>query len=53
MYDGGGTDGMWESVKKLNDAGIIPRKQDAKVFREGLQAEVFTEFRHHSSKGDW
>ena len=53
MYDGGSTDGMWESVKKLNHAGIIPCKQDAKVFREGLRVDVFNEFRHHSSKGDW
>ena len=53
VYDGGSTDGTWESVKKLNHSGIIPWKQDAKVFREGLRAEVFNEFRHQSSKGDW
>ena len=53
VYDGGSTDGTWEIVKKLNHSGIIPWKQDAKVFREGLRAEVFNEFRHQSSKGDW
>ncbi len=53
VYDGGSTDGTWESVKKLNHPRIIPWKQDAKVFREGLRAEVFNAFRHQSSKGDW
>lgn len=52
VYDGGSTDGTWESVKKLNHSRIIPWKQDAKVFREELRAEVFNEFRHQSSKGD-
>jgi glycosyltransferase involved in cell wall biosynthesis len=53
VYDGGSTDGTWESVKKLNHPGIIPWKQDAKVFSEGLRAEVFNAFRYQSSKGDW
>jgi Glycosyl transferase family 2 len=53
VYDGGSTDGTWESVKKLNHPGIVPWKQDTKVFREGLRAEVFNEFRHQSAKGDW
>ena len=53
VYDGGSTDGTWESLKELNHPGIIPWKQDPKVFREGLRAEVFNKFRHQSSKGDW
>lgn len=53
VYDGGSTDGTWEAVNKLNHPGIIPWKQDPKVFRDGLRAEVFNEFRHQSSKGDW
>jgi hypothetical protein len=53
VYDGGSADGTWEIVKKLNHSGIIPWKQDAKVFREALRADVFNEFRHRSSKGDW
>ena len=53
VYDGGSKDGTWESVKKLHHPGIIPWKQDAKVFSEGLRAEVFNAFRYQSSKGDW
>src|SRR5947199_9544230 len=49
VYDGGSTDGTWESVKKLNHSGIIPWKQDAKVFREGFRAEDFKKFRQQSS----
>jgi glycosyltransferase involved in cell wall biosynthesis len=53
VYDGGSTDGTWEIVKHLNDSHIIAWKQDGKVFKEGLRAEVFNEFRHRASNGDW
>jgi|ERR1017187_7767309 glycosyltransferase involved in cell wall biosynthesis len=53
VYDGQSTDGTWEIVKSLNHPRIIPWKQDGKVFKEGLRAEVFDEFRHLSSEGDW
>jgi glycosyltransferase involved in cell wall biosynthesis len=53
VYDGGSTDGTWEIVQGLNDPRIIAWKQDGKVFKEGLRAEVFNAFRHQSGKGDW
>ena len=53
VYDGGSTDGTWEIVQQLNHPQIIPWKQDGKVFKEGLRAEVFNEFRHQSKDGDW
>jgi glycosyltransferase involved in cell wall biosynthesis len=53
VYDGGSTDGTWEIVKSLNDPRIIAWRQDGKVFKEGLRADVFNEFRHQSSNGDW
>jgi len=37
----------------MRNPRIIPWKQDSKVFREGLRAEVFNEFRHQSAEGDW
>jgi glycosyltransferase involved in cell wall biosynthesis len=52
LYDGGSTDGTWGVVRQLTHSGIIPWKQDPKVFREGLCAEVFNEFRHQSSRED-
>lgn len=53
VYDGASTDGTWELVNVLNHPRIIPWKQDGKVFKEGLRAEAFNEFRHLSSEGDW
>lgn len=53
VYDGASTDGTWEIVKNLNQPQIIPWKQDGKVFKEGLRAEVFKAFRHQAVNGDW
>jgi hypothetical protein len=53
VYDGASTDATWEIVKSLNSSTIIPWKQNGTVFREGLRAEVFNEFRHLSAEGDW
>ena len=53
VYDGLSTDGTWEIVKALRSTKIIPWRQDGKVFKEGLRAEVFEAFRCNSSPGDW
>lgn len=53
VYDGVSTDKTWELVNSTNNPKIIPWKQDGKTFREGLRAEVFNEFRHNASEGDW
>jgi hypothetical protein len=53
VYDGASTDGTWDIVKGLKNSCVIPWKQDSKVFKEGLRAEVFDEFRHLSQDGDW
>jgi hypothetical protein len=53
VYDGASTDASWEIVKSLESTTIIPWKQDGKVFRDGLRAEVFNTFRHLSAEGDW
>lgn len=53
VYDGVSTDGTWETVQAMNHPRIIPWRQDAKPFSEGLRAEVFAAFRHQSREGDW
>jgi len=53
VYDGQSTDGTWEIVKSLSSEKIIPWKQDGKVFKEGLRAEVFDAFRNLATEGDW
>jgi glycosyltransferase involved in cell wall biosynthesis len=53
VYDGLSTDSTWDIVKSLQSEKITAWKQDGKVFSEGLRAEVFNEFRHLSTDGDW
>lgn len=53
VYDGASTDTTWEIVQRMGNGKIIPWKQDGKVFKEGLRAEVFNEFRHLARPGDW
>lgn len=53
VYDGASTDATWDIVKSLKSEKIIPWKQDGKVFKEGLRAEVFEAFRHKANSGDW
>jgi hypothetical protein len=53
VFDGSSTDGTWEVVRSLRNPRIVPWKQDGKLFKEGLRAEVFNEFRHLSREGDW
>jgi hypothetical protein len=55
VYDGQSTDQTWDVVNELHREfpQIIPWKQDGKVFREALRAEVFNTFRKNSTEGDW
>jgi len=53
VYDNGSTDGTWETAQRLADKQIVPWRQDAKPFQEGLRAEVFNAFRGESRPGDW
>ena len=55
LYDGDSTDGTWEIVCRIakEDPRVIAWKQDGKPFQESLRAEVFNEFRHLASEGDW
>lgn len=53
VYDNGSTDGTWEIVRALASEKIVPWKQEAQPFREGLRGDVFRAFRHLAAPGDW
>ena len=53
ILDNGSTDGTWELIQSLKNDVITPWKQDFGPFRRGMRAEVFNEFRHLSTPGDW
>lgn len=55
VFDNGSSDGTWELVQDLarDDPAIVPWKQEAAPFREGLRAEIFHAFAERAQRGDW
>ena len=53
IMDNGSTDGTWEIIQSLADDIVVPWKQDFRPYSNGLRADVFNEFRHEASDGDW
>ena len=53
IMDNGSTDGTWEIVQSLKNDIVVPWKQDFRPYSNGLRADVFNEFRHEASNGDW
>ena len=53
VYDGASTDGTWEKVQSLASDRIVAWRSDTAVFREGLRAMVFEDFRHEANSDDW
>ena len=53
VYDNGSTDETWKIVCEMANDKIVPWKQDAKTFYEGLRGEVYREFQHLATEGDW
>ena len=55
VLDNGSTDGSWEQVQALahDDPAIVPWKQAAVPFRDGLRAEIFHAFAERAPPGDW
>jgi hypothetical protein len=53
VYDGASDDRTWDIVCSLKSEQIVPFKQDGKVFKEGLRAEVFNAYRSRAKEGDW
>ena len=53
VYDNGSTDGTWDKVLSIDDARIIPFKQDKRPYSDGLRAQVFNAFKSELSGNDW
>ena len=53
VLDNGSTDDTWEIVKSLASDKIVPYKQDTTPFYDGIRAQVYQEFNHLATEGDW
>jgi hypothetical protein len=55
VYDNGSVDGTWEQVQDMarHDSAIVPWKQEAVPFRNGLRADIFHAFANRARSGDW
>ena len=53
VYDGASTDGTWDKVRAMASDRIVAWRSDDAVFREGLRALVFEDFRREAQAGDW
>ncbi|WP_019947778.1 glycosyltransferase family 2 protein [Hymenobacter aerophilus] len=53
VLDNGSTDGTWEIVNSIKSDKIIPWKTENKGFYDGIRGEVYNEFKHLASEGDW
>lgn len=53
VLDNGSADGTWEIVQSLKSEVIRPWRQELGPYRRSLRADIFNEFRHLASPGDW
>ena len=53
VLDNGSTDDTWEIVNSIKSDKIIPWKKENKDFYDGIRGEVYHEFKHLASEGDW
>jgi len=53
VYDLNSSDKTWDIVKSMGSQRIIPWKQSAKPFSDGLRGEVFNAFKGNANEGDW
>jgi len=55
IYDTGSVDNTWQIVQEFagQDSRIIPFKKESIIYRDGIRAFVFSEFRHRAKEGDW
>ncbi len=53
VIDNGSTDGSWDIIRSFEGDSVVPWKQEFTPFRRSMRAEIFNNFRHLSSDGDW
>jgi hypothetical protein len=55
IFDNGSNDGSWELVRTLAEQHmqIVPYKQDAVLYSNGLRADIFNAFRSNAGPQDW
>lgn len=53
VYDNGSTDGTWEKVLAMQNDIITPWRQDYVPFRESCRWEIYRDYKHLASEGDW
>lgn len=53
ILDNGSTDGTWELAQSLASDKIVPWKRDTTPFYDGIRTQVYQEFKHLASEGDW
>jgi hypothetical protein len=55
VLDNGSDDDSWEIVLGMakENEKIVPFAKDASDFHDGLRAQVFNQYRHRASEGDW
>ena len=53
VLDNGSTDDTWEIVNSIKSDRIVPWKKENKDFYDGIRGEVYNEFKHLASDGDW
>lgn len=55
VYDTGSTDGTWDIVHDLARClkQVVPYKQEAVWFHDGLRAVIFDRYRERARDGDW
>jgi glycosyltransferase involved in cell wall biosynthesis len=55
VTDNGSDDATWELVNKLANANsvIVPHKVELAAYRRTFRADLFQQYRHLASEGDW
>lgn len=55
VLDNGSTDGTWDAVLDLSEhyKGVVPYKQDGRVFQTSFRSAIFNHYRERANKNDW